>query len=166
LRRVLAERTRSIAELRAQPPFASRTQEELGQALELLVLGNQIAPFKAASPGGAQPRAWSVPLALNRHLLAEPVGSEAYLLLISPTIGSAVPVMRGEAVALLAVAEAGDDGAVAWSWDYVAARQAWLTVKGIRADNRDAHRAAFAQAMDAVAPRLAKLVDLALIAPR
>jgi SAM-dependent methyltransferase len=166
LRRALAERSRSIADLRAEPPFASRTQEELGQALELLVLGNQIAPFKAASPGGAQPREWSVPLALNRHLLAEPVGSEAYLLLISPTIGSAVPVMRGEAVALLAVAEAGRAGAVEWSWNYVSARQAWLTAKGVKADNRGAHRAAFAQAMDALAPRLAKLVDLALIVPR
>src|SRR6266851_9401312 len=132
---------------------------------ELLVLGNQIAPFKAASPGGAQPREWRVPLALNRHLLAEPVGSEAYLLLVSPTIGSAVPVMRGEAVALLAVAEAGRAGAVEWSWNYVSARQSWLTTKGVKAHNRGAHRAAFAQAMDALAPRLAKLVDLALIAP-
>jgi SAM-dependent methyltransferase len=166
LRRALAERSRSIADLRAEPQFASRTQEELGQALELLVLGNQIAPFKAASPGGAQPREWSVPLALNRHLLAEPVGSEAYQLLISPTIGSAVPVMRGEAVVLLAIAEAGRDGAIEWSWDYVAARQAWLTVKGVRANSRDAHRAAFEQTLDAIAPRLAKLVDLALIAPR
>jgi hypothetical protein len=166
LRRALAERSRSIADLRAEPQFASRTQEELGQALELLVLGNQIAPFKAASPGGAQPREWTVPLALNRHLLAEPVGSEAYQLLISPTIGSAVPVMRGEAVVLLAIAEAGRDGAIEWSWDYVAARQAWLTVKGVRANSRDAHRAAFEQTLDAIAPRLAKLVDLALIAPR
>jgi SAM-dependent methyltransferase len=166
LRRTLAERSRSIAELRAEPQFASRTQEELGQALELLVLGNQIAPFKKSSPGGAPPREWSVPLAINRHLLAEPVGSEAYLLLISPTIGSAVPVMRGEAVALLAIAEAGRDGAREWSWNYVAARQAWLTVKGVRANSRDAHRAAFAQTMETLAPRLAKLVDLALIAPR
>jgi len=166
LRHALAERSRTIADLRAGPPFASHTQEELGQALELLVLGNQIAPFKTASPGGAQPREWRVPLALNRHLLAEPVGSEAYLLLISPTIGSAVPVMRGEAVALLAVAEAGRAGAVEWSWNYVSARQAWLTAKGVKADNRGAHRAAFAQAIDALAPRLAKLVDLALIVPR
>ena len=62
--------------------------------------------------------------------------------------------------------EAGRDGAIEWSWDYVAARQAWLTVKGVRANSRDAHRAAFEQTLDAIAPRLAKLVDLALIAPR
>ena len=36
----------------------------------------------------------------------------------------------------------------------------------IRANSRDAHRAAFEQTLDAIAPRLAKLVDLALIAPR
>jgi SAM-dependent methyltransferase len=166
LRRLLADRAQTIAGLRAQPLLAARTTEELGQALELLVLGNQITPFKAPSEPGATPRDWTVTLPLNRHLLAAPVGNEAYLLLISPVIGSAVPVMRGEAVVLLAIAAAGRDGAVDWSWEYVAARQAWLSVKGVAATQRDAHRAAFAHHRAALAPRLGKLVEFGLIAPR
>jgi SAM-dependent methyltransferase len=166
LRRVLADQAQSIADLRARPQFATRNVEELGQALELLVLGNQITPFKAPSLPGTLPADWTVPLPLNRHLLAEPVGSEPYLLVISPFVGSAVPVPRGEAVVLLAVAEAGREGALEWSWDYVAARQAWLSVKGIPATKRDGHRAAFAQTLDALAPRLAKLVEFGVIAPR
>jgi SAM-dependent methyltransferase len=166
LRRVLAERAHSIAELRAEPFFASRSAEELGQALELLVLGNQIIPFKLASQSGVAPRDWTVPLPLNRHLLREPVGTERYLLLASPVVGSAVPVMRNGAVALLAIAEAGRDGALDWSWDYVAARQSWLSAKGVTASSREAHRGAFAQALDALTPRLAKLAEFGVIAPR
>ena len=166
LRRVLADRAYSIADLRALPQFAARPADELGQALELLVLGNQITPFRTATQPGVAPDDWTVPLPLNRHLLAEPVGGEPYVLLISPSIGSAVPVMRGEAVALLAVAEAGRAGALDWSWDYVAAREAWLSVKGVKATKREAHRIAFAQMLDALAPRLAKLVEFGLIAPR
>ncbi|HEX3497791.1 MAG TPA: hypothetical protein VHT04_00560, partial [Stellaceae bacterium] len=109
---------------------------------------------------------WTVPLALNRHLLHEPVGSERYLLLASPVVGSAVPVMRGEAVALLAIAEAGREGALDWSWDYVAVRQGWLSAKGVKATSRDAHRVAFAQALDALSPRLPKLAEFGVIAPR
>jgi SAM-dependent methyltransferase len=166
LRRILAERSQSIAELRAQPQFAARTVEELGQALELLVLGNQIVPFKAASQDGVAPFEWTVSLPLNRHLLREPVGSERYLLLISPVVGSAVPVMRNEAVALLAIAEAGRAGALDWSWEHVAARQSWLSAKGVPATSREAHRIAFAQALDALTPRLAKLAEFGLISPR
>ncbi len=166
LRRSLADRAQTIAELRADAKFAGQTIEELGQALELLVLGNQIVPFKLPSQPAAAPRDWTVPLPLSRHLLREPIGTQPYLLLISPFIGSAVPVPRGEAVVLLAVAEAGQEGAVDWSWDYVAARQLWLNVKGAPADRRDAHRAAFAQTLDSLAPRLAKFVEFGLIAPR
>jgi SAM-dependent methyltransferase len=168
LRRCLAERVHSIAELRAQPQFAARTAEELSQALELLVLGNQIVPFKAASQasGEAMVGDWTVDMPLNRHLLREPIGSERYLLLISPAVGSAVPVMRSDAVALLAVAEAGRAGALDWSWDYVAARQAWLAVKGVPANSREAHRIAFVQTLDALGPRLAKLAEFGLITPR
>ena len=110
--------------------------------------------------------AWTVPLPLNRHLLTEPVGSEPYLLLISPVVGSAVPVQRGEAVVILAVAEAGREGAAEWSWNYVAARQTWLSHKGVAATKREAHRVAFAQTLGALAPRLAKFVEFGLIAPR
>jgi SAM-dependent methyltransferase len=171
LRRCLAERARSIAELRAEPQFAARTAEELAQALQLLVLGNQIVPFKAASrasvaPGQSMVGDWTVNMPLNRHLLGEPIGTERYLLLISPVVGSAVPVMRGDAVVLLAVAEAGRSGALDWSWDYVAARQAWLRAKGVPATGRDAHRIAFAQTIDALGPQLAKLAEFGLIAPR
>ncbi len=166
LRRSLSGRAQTIAELRADSRFAGRTAEELGQALELLVLGNQIVSFKVPSQPATAPRDWIVPLPLNRHLLGEPIGNEPYLLLISPFIGSAVPVPRGEAIVLLAVAEAGRDGAVDWSWDYVAARQSWLSVKGMPADRRDAHRLAFAQTRDALAPRLAKFVEFGLIGPR
>jgi len=166
LRRSLAGRAQSIAALRAQPPFAALTAEELGQALELLVLGNQITPFKAPSQPAVPPADWTVPLPLNRHLLTEPVGSEPYLLLISPVVGSAVPVQRGEAVVILAVAEAGREGAAEWSWNYVAARQVWLSHKGVAATKREAHRVAFAQTLDALAPRLAKFVEFGLIAPR
>jgi hypothetical protein len=149
-----------------QPQFAARTAEELAQALELLVLGNQIAPFKAASLTQVTPSDWTIDLPLNRYLLHEPIGSERYLLLTSPVVGSAVPVMRGEAVVLLAIAEAGRDGALDWSWDYVAARQAWLSSKGVPASGREAHRVAFAQTLEALAPRLGKLVEFALINPR
>jgi SAM-dependent methyltransferase len=168
LRLCLATRAHSIAELRARRQFATRTAEELAQALELLVLGNQIVPFKAASPAisEATPSDWTVDLPLNRHLLREPIGGERYLLLISPVVGSAVPVMRGDAVLLLAVAEAGRAGALDWSWDYVAARQAWLGVKGVPANSREAHRAAFAQTLDALGPRLGKLAEFGLITPR
>ncbi len=166
LRRVLAERAHAIAELRAQPQFAARTAEELAQALELLVLGNQIAPFKAASRTQVTPSDWTIDLPLNRYLLHEPIGSERYLLLTSPVVGSAVPVMRGEAVVLLAIAEAGRDGALDWSWDYVAARQVWLSSKGVPASSREAHRVAFAQTLEALAPRLGKLVEFTLITPR
>jgi SAM-dependent methyltransferase len=166
LRRVLAERAHSIAELRAVPPFAARTAEELSQALELLVLGNQIIPFKAQSQPGAAPGEWRVTLPLNRHLLHEPVGTERYLLLASPVVGSAVPVMRNEAIALLAVAEAGRAGALDWSWNYVAARQSWLSAKGVTASSREAHRAAFAQSLESLTPRLAKLAEFGMIAPR
>ena len=168
LRRCLAARAHTIAELRAEPQFAARTAEELAQALELLVLGNQIVPFKAASRASGESLAgdWTVDMALNRHLLREPIGTERYLLLISPAVGSAVPVMRADAVVLLAVAEAGRAGAADWSWDYVAARQAWLSVKGVPATGRDAHRIAFAQTLGALGPRLAKLAEFGLIAPR
>jgi SAM-dependent methyltransferase len=166
LRRALAERSHTIAALRAEPRFASRNAEELSQALELLVLGNQVIPFKTESQTGVAPGEWSVPLPLNRHLLREPVGTERYLLLISPVVGSAVPVMRNEAVPLLAIAEAGRDGALDWSWDYVAARQSWLTAKGVPASSREAHRSAFAQALDSLTPRLAKLAEFGVIAPR
>jgi SAM-dependent methyltransferase len=168
LRRCLAARAYSIAELRALPQFAARMAEELSQALELLVLGNQIVPFAAPSraSGASVPSDWTVDMPLNRHLLREPVGSERYLLLISRVVGSAVPVMRGDAVILLAVAEAGRAGALDWSWGYVAARQAWLSVKGVSANSREAHRTAFAQTIDALGPRLGKLVEFGLLAPR
>jgi SAM-dependent methyltransferase len=166
LRRILAERSQSIAELRAQPQFAARSAEELSQALELLVLGNQIIPFRVASEACVAPQEWTVPLPLNRHLLREPVGTDRYLLLISPVVGSAVPVMRNEAVALLAIAEAGRAGALDWSWEHVAARQSWLSAKGVPATSREAHRTAFAQALDSLTPRLAKLAEFGVISPR
>ena len=52
-------------------------------------------------------------------------------MLMSPMRGCAVVVPRGDALVLLAVAEA-PDRAADWAWDYAASRQAWLATKAPR----------------------------------
>src|SRR6185437_13350006 len=79
LRRGLAEGAASPAELRALPGLAGQPPEAIAQALQLLAIGNQIVAFAARpTPVSAVPQDWTIPLPLNRHLLAEPLaGSPA-----------------------------------------------------------------------------------------
>jgi hypothetical protein len=74
--------------------------------------------------------------------------------------------VRDDALALLAVAEAGRNGAAAWAWDYAVARRAFLTRKGAPATERAAHDAALADILTALAPRLTKYVEIGVIKPR
>jgi SAM-dependent methyltransferase len=166
LRRAIANGTRGLPELFALTPFRAVKPESLVQALQFLAIGNQIVPFAHATSAATASETWSVPLALNRRLLTEPVNRDASVMLMSPMRGCAVVVPRADALVLLAVAEA-PGRAAEWAWDYAAARQAWLPSKGGAATSREAHRAAFAEIRRAlIGPRIAKLIELGVVAPR
>jgi SAM-dependent methyltransferase len=166
LRRAIANGTKRIPELLALTQFRALKPDAIAQALQFLAIGSQVVPFAHATNAAAESEDWDVPLALNRRLLAEPVNRDASVMLMSPMRGCAAVVPRDDALVLLAVAE-GRDRAADWAWDYAAPRQAWLHSKGAPATGRDAHRAAFAEARRAlIGPRIAKLAELGIVAPR
>ncbi|MBV9522729.1 MAG: methyltransferase regulatory domain-containing protein, partial [Alphaproteobacteria bacterium] len=167
LQRALSNGSARIAELRQRPEFARVPGEAIANAIQMLALGNQIVPFAApAAPVATAPADWTIPLALNRHLIKEPLPGAAFLLPMAPALGIPAPMAHDEALVLLAVAEAGPAGAPDWAWEHAAARGAFLQRKGAPATERAAHRAAFAAIRDGLTPRLAKLVEIGLIAPR
>jgi hypothetical protein len=164
LRRALSGGARRLTELQHDPALARFPAAHLAEALQVMTIGFQVAPFaRESTPPQSPPQRWTVPLAINRRLLAEPVGSDPFVILMSPVSGSAVPVTRSEAVVLLAVAEAGDKAAE-WSWDYVRAREAWLQRKGVAVKDRAGHLAAFAEHRAAMGERLRKWTELGVIA--
>jgi hypothetical protein len=111
------------------------------------------------------PPRWTIPLAINRRLLTDPIGSDPFVIVMSPVSGSAVPISRSEALVLLAVAEA-DDKAEDWAWDYARERQAWLQRRNTPAKDRTGHLAAFREIRPAMGERLMKWTELGIIAPR
>src|SRR5579885_664301 len=163
LQRALASGAATIAALRQRPELAAFPSEAIAQAIQMLAIGNQIVPFAGpAAPVTEAPRDWTIPLRLNRHLLAESVEDAALLLPMAPALGIPAPLLRDEALVLLAVAEAGREGAADWAWDYAQRRGAWLRRKKERA----AHDAAFSEILTSLTPRLAKLAEIGVIAPR
>ena len=174
LRQALARGTRRLPEIAAaDSALAGRFSVlDLAEALQVMSLGFQVAPFaRSVAPVAADAEwpiaEWTIPLPLNRRLLAEPAGSDLFVLTVSPTAGTAIPVAPGDALVLLAVAEAGAADAADSAWEYAASRKAWLQRKGGGAiTERGAHRAAFAEQKAALAGRLPKWAELGLIAPR
>jgi SAM-dependent methyltransferase len=165
IRSALSRGARRLGEIAQEPGLARFTQAQVAEALQALTIGFQVAPFarEATAPAGP-PERWTVPLAINRRLLMDPVGSDPFVIAMSPTSGSAVPMSRGEAVVLLAVAEAGDKAAE-WAWDYVRQRDAWLQRKGASVKDRTGHLAAFRDLRAAMGDRLMKWTELGIIAP-
>jgi SAM-dependent methyltransferase len=166
LRRAIANGTRRLPEILEQTPFRAQKRETIAQALQFLAIGNQVVPFAHATTATAALEDWTVPLALNRRLLTDPVNRDASVMLTSPMRGCAVVVPRGDALVLLAVAEA-PGKAMDWAWDYAEGRKAWLPGRTGPAATRDAHRAAFAEIKRSlIGPRITKLIELGVVAPR
>jgi SAM-dependent methyltransferase len=168
LQRALADGSSRIDELRQRPELAATPAEVIAQAIQMLTLGHQIVPFAAptAPVGGATPADWTIPLALNRRLIKEPLAGMNPLLPMAPALGIPAPMVRDDALVLLAVAEAGRAGAAAWAWDFAVERRAFLTRKGAPATDRAAHDTALAEILTALAPRLAKYAEIGVIKPR
>jgi SAM-dependent methyltransferase len=174
LRRALARGTRRLPEIaEAGSVFAARFSPlDLAEALQVMSLGLQVAPF--ARPVSPEPDAepiadWAVPLPLNRRLLAGPVASgDPFVLAVSPSAGTVIPIAPDDGLVLLAVAEAGAADAAGWAWDHATPRKRWLHRKdnGRAITERGAHRAAFAEQKAALAARLPKWIELGVIAPR
>jgi SAM-dependent methyltransferase len=167
LRQAVSRGTRTLAELAAEPALARYSREDIQTALGTLTCGLEVAPFCAGATTPAEaPRDWSVPLQANRRLLLDPIGPANFVLLGSAAAGTAIVLGRGEALVVLAVAEAGPDKAAEWSWRYASERQAFLIRKGVPVKDRTQHLRAFAELRQEIAPRLIKWVELGLIVPR
>jgi SAM-dependent methyltransferase len=166
LRHVLASGSFRLADLSRRPEFAAIQPEAIVHAVQLLALGKQIVPFAGAVlPEPAAPPDWTIPLALNLHLLSVPTAGPP-VMVIAPALGSAIQMSRYEALVLVAVAKAGSTDAADWAWRLAASREEWLRPGGVPATDRDAHCAAFAQIRRSLATRLPKLVELGVVAPR
>ncbi|MBV8471806.1 MAG: methyltransferase regulatory domain-containing protein, partial [Alphaproteobacteria bacterium] len=166
LRRALANGTKRLPEIVELTPFRAQKREAIAQALQFLAIGNQVVPFAHATTAASASEDWDIPLPLNRRLLTDPVNRDASIMLLSPARGCATVMPRGDALVLLAVAEA-PGRAVDLAWDYAEARKAWLPGRSAPATTRDAHRAAFAEIRRSlVGARIAKLIELGVVAPR
>lgn len=159
--------TRTLEEIAADPGLARWSGAELVESVQILTFGLEVAPFlRSAETPAAEPEEWTVPLALNRALLAEPRGPEPFAYLASPSAGVAAVVTRNEALVLRAVAEAGRRGAAAWAWRDASERHRWLTRKGVPVRDHAKHLKEFAEILAGLGERLRKWVELGLIAPR
>jgi SAM-dependent methyltransferase len=167
MRRAFAGGTRTLPELAGEPALARLPLPELAETLQALTFGLEVAPFlRAAQAPLSPPVDWTVPLLLNRHLLAEPAGPPNFAFLAAPAAGAAAALGRHEALLLLAVAEAGREGAADWSWRFAREHGRWLVHKGVAAKDRARHRAACADILAGLGPRLAKWVELGIIEAR
>ncbi len=166
LRRAIANGTKRLPEILQLTPFRAQKRDAVAQALQFLAIGNQVVPFAFPTNAASASEDWDVPLALNRRLLTDPVNRDASAMLMSPMRGCAVVVPRDDALVLLAVAEA-PGRAVDWAWDYAQSRKAWLRGKAGPATGKEVHRAAFAEIRRSlIGPRIAKLIELGVVAPR
>jgi SAM-dependent methyltransferase len=87
IRRALGDGSKSIAEL-AQ--LLKAPKQAVADAVQLLSLGWQVAPFARATRGGKAPSPWRLGLKLNQHLLEAPVEQGGYALFAAPPTGSAL----------------------------------------------------------------------------
>jgi hypothetical protein len=167
MRRAFAGGTRTLAELAAEPALARLKPTELAETLQALTFGLEVAPFLDAAKAPSRPPAdWTVPLPLNRRLLAEPAGPPQFAFVAAPAAGAAAALGRHEALLLLAVAEAGPEGAAEWSWRFAQEHGRWLVHKGVAVKDRARHLAACAEILGGLGPRLAKWIELGVIAAR
>jgi SAM-dependent methyltransferase len=91
IRRALASGSKSIAALAA---LLKAPKQAVADAVQVLSLGWQVAPFAQRTSGGPAPRRWTVDLPVNRHLLEHPVEQGGYALFAAPPTGSALALPR------------------------------------------------------------------------
>lgn len=91
IRRALGDGTKSIAELAR---LLGAPKQAVADAIQVLSLGWQVAPFARPTKGGAAPRAWRVAARVNRHLLDHPVEQGGLALFAAPPTGSALALPK------------------------------------------------------------------------
>jgi SAM-dependent methyltransferase len=165
LRRALAEGAKHISELAALPALRGAPAAGIAGAVQIMATGSQIVPFARVGVPPRPAEDWDIPLALNRRLIAKPIGTDPYLLLVAPALGSVTLVPRDEALVLLAVTEA-HDNAADWAWDHAVRNKSWLHAKGVAVTSKGEHDAVFARLRRAVGAGLGKLVEFGTVAPR
>lgn len=97
IRRALAGGSKSITELAA---LLKAPKQAVADAVQVLSLGWQVAPFARRSSGSAAPPRWEVELPINRHLLEHPVEHGGYALFAAPSTGSALALPTAALAAL------------------------------------------------------------------
>lgn len=125
-----AHRLHDVAE---RPELAPFGPEAVVEAAVLLMAGGQFHPM--ALPAARQERAeleFQLPSAFNREVLRRsllPASEEARaefpseeILVASPVAGNGILIPYDEAMILLAVSEAGAEGAVGWAWEALGAK--------------------------------------------
>jgi hypothetical protein len=87
IRRALAGGSKSIAELAS---LLKAPKQGVADAVQILSLGWQVAPFARRSVAAAAPPRWAVGLPINRYLVEHPVEQGGYALFAAPPTGSAL----------------------------------------------------------------------------
>jgi SAM-dependent methyltransferase len=97
IRGALANGSKSVVELAA---LLGAPKRKVLEAVQLLSLGWQVAPFALATVAATPPRRWTVKLPINAHLLEHPVEQGGFELLAAPPTGSALALPKTAVAAL------------------------------------------------------------------
>jgi SAM-dependent methyltransferase len=120
---LLADAALDMEELLAHPQLASHTPAEIAEGVECLVASGQVLPYPAI-PQPA-PRGLS---ALNRHLLERDLEGGQSLALACLPAGTGISLSPTDALMVLAIDQAGLDGAAAWIRSWASRRKLDLLV--------------------------------------
>ena len=164
----LADGTVTIPELAGRPDLAGTSREELRKSIVRLLVAERIAPRSApsravvASPDGR----FTVPSVYNQMMLRR-LSSDLPVVMTSTLAGTAFPISALEGLAIRAFTEAPPEGRAAWVRDFVGKRVLRIRVDDrVVADEDEQERTILAMVAALRGERLAKLVEVGILAPR
>jgi SAM-dependent methyltransferase len=162
----LTHRTRTVAELAADPALASFGIDTIRDSVRNLLLCGQIVPMPRESVaskvnGGARHR---VVLAYNRAILEQPISAKMPFILASPVAGTGITVTLLEAIVIRALTEADPEGRHDWIDALIDADPLEMRVAGKTiTDASEQKRVLREELAKFEGEKLAKLVELGIL---
>lgn len=166
----LAEGTVTIPELAGRPELAAVSRDELRKHVVQLLVAERIAPRSAPSRAlvttGAHEQTFSVPSVYNQMMLRR-LSTGMPVVMASTLAGTAFPISALEGLAIRVFTEVPPAGREAWVRDLVGKNVLRIRVDDrVLTDEGEQARAILETVTALRGERLAKLVEVGILAPR